>query len=521
MLALTYEFSPADFERVFSNVLKRSVQVDVIAGRDCEGSTTHARFWRANWPGLFHPKMICLLAGQHLCVGLGSANLTSSGMGENLEAWAWFESPEDRSLFAGVREFLQGLQERGVFPRRALVSEFIEALPKSSSQQALVSVLRGPLLPQVLRRLDSPIQKVDIVTPINGDPSALVTRIATETDAARICLYTGGDLPVPRVRGVTDYFRLAPPTEDDNDENLRAVSVVHAKLFAFHCGHYVDLFWGSANLSYSAWVNPKEKRNIEFLVHTRLKARDWRSMRDGALPPGHKWESCQPIGRPRPAEIEKEAISWSLLHAVMDDGTLRLEASGSGPFRVDLRAQSSLQTVSCPLTFKDAEAAVPGPLAMKLECFGNHAPRWLMWRMNRQADWRKIPVNLLAVAGDRSVSADLVQQLYWEYSGRNLPRPTGDPRLPLVPTPPEEEMSDDERELTLSEHQGELDRLVLEWRLIARRVGLAAGENPRLRQFHFQNVVARVLEESRRHPERWPSYRVNFVRQLLERRWRK
>ena len=70
-------------------------------------STESANYEMRLVADIFHPKVICLLADGQVCVGLGSANLTSSGMAENLEAWAWFNAPEDHPVLAGVRRFLQ------------------------------------------------------------------------------------------------------------------------------------------------------------------------------------------------------------------------------------------------------------------------------------------------------------------------------------------------------------------------------------------------------------------------------
>ena len=519
-LALTYEFNPAAFERAFSAVLPQSVQVDVIAGKECEGSTMHARFWRANCPSTFHPKMICLLADDKVRVGLGSANLTSGGMGENLEVWGWFELGEDDVVLAGVRGFLQSLQTRGVFSREAQVKEFIEALPKAFGRRNVLSTVEGPLLGQVLQRLKKPVQRVDIMTPINGDPSALVREIVAATGTAEISLYTG-ESPMPIVSGVKIYYSLVRPGGDESDEGLRTASCAHAKLYAFYHGQSVDLFWGSANLSYSAWMARGKRANVEILVHTRMKARGWKSLRDHPLP-GHSWTPCVPERKAPPEPVERPATSLRLLHAVMDKGRLRLEASASGKVAVELRAENSRRTVRCSMVFKSAVTVVPRLFAHQLGCVGSNAPRWLQWRSHRASDWCKIPVNRLEIIGDDSKPMDLAQQLYWEYCGRRLPRENGDTGLPSEnDLEKEANASDDERELRQCDHQGELDRFVLEWRSIAQRVALAAGGNSALRRFHIAAVLLRIKDDSCEVPERWPSYRIDFVRQLLKRKWQK
>jgi hypothetical protein len=522
LLALTYEFNPAAFERAFAVVLRQAVQVDVIAGTDCEGATTRARYWRANWPRTFHPKLVCLLARDQVCVGIGSANLTSSGMNEQLEAWAWFEPDADGAALAGVRRFLRALDERRVFPQEAQVGEVIEALPELPDHCSLLSVLDGPLLPQVVRRLTKPVRRIDIISPVNGDPSGLVRRMSKLSGTTEINLYTGGQT-VPRVGGVAHHHELVGPESDEADKSQRVVSVVHAKLFAFYHGKSVDLFWGSANLSHSAWMAAWQKPNIEILIHTRIRADRWISLRDRALPPGHRWVRCEPKHKAQPAPAERAADSWRLLHAVVDRGRLRLEASDSRKVDgLELRAESRLAKVIVDLSFRDAAALIPRPWAAKLGCIGDQAPRWLLWRLGPASPWGKVPVNRLEAAANVQGSWALAQQLHWEYSGRQLP---GTPKN-SAPTDSDElagvvELSDDERELTASDHQGELDRFVLVWRTIARRVAQASGGNIGLRRFHVQDVLSRVRKEADAEPEQWPAYRFDFVRKLLEQPWPK
>jgi hypothetical protein len=112
--------------------------------------------------------------------------------------------------------------------------------------------------------------------------------------------------------------------------------------------------------------------------------------------------------------------------------------------------------------------------------------------------------------------------LFWEFTGRPLPRPTP---LDLPGKAKRNRKSSDafpdEEELTVSEHQGELDRFVLEWRAIARRIALASGGNDRLRRHHMNETIKRVEDLASREPTAWPPYKVEMVRDLLERQWAK
>lgn len=140
------------------SVLTWPVQVDVITGKNCEGSTTRAHFWRARWAGTFHPKIIYLLANERVCVGLGSANLTSGGLGENLETWRYFvEDEEGHDVLAGARKFLEQLKKEGALPTKVEIEEFILALPESKTTvDSFLSSLEGSLLDQVVSRIRKP-----------------------------------------------------------------------------------------------------------------------------------------------------------------------------------------------------------------------------------------------------------------------------------------------------------------------------------------------------------------------------
>ena len=72
------------------------------------------------------------------------------------------------------------------------------------------------------------------------------------------------------VRELDNYAALTPEEEAE-----RLITYVHAKLYAFVGRRQVDLFWGSANASASAWLRPGRMRNIELLVHSHLTVREW------------------------------------------------------------------------------------------------------------------------------------------------------------------------------------------------------------------------------------------------------
>lgn len=520
MLALTYEFDPAAFERAFAAVLRRPILVDVVAGRECEGSTTRARFWRARWSGTFHPKMIVLLANSRVCVGLGSANLTSSGLGENLETWCYFEGNENRAVLSGVRDFLKTLDTRRAFPSKVEIEEFIGALPKSKQPHAVFSTLHGPLLSQVVSRVRKPVRQVDIITPINCDPTSVVRQLRRTIGGKEYRLYTDKE-PVPRIYGITKSHTLKRPERDEEGDGLRAISLAHAKVYAFDNGKTVDMFWGSANLSYSAWLAKGNRANVELLVHSRTSSKEWFSFRDKSLPRGHRWVVVDATGKPPQFPEERQTIGWQLLHAQLERGEVWLEANKPGNVHLLLKAENCGQSFKCMLKFTAIGACLPKRVRDSLGFSRDQAPRFLQWSLGSRRRWFKIPVNRLDLIGEDGGSTDLAQQLFWEFTGRTLPRSDHrtNAKFPEENSPDRPDLSEEEEELTRSEHQGDLDRFVLEWRTIARRVAQSSRGNDDLRLHHIASVKKRIDIEARISPKKWPDFKRSFVHRLLEREW--
>lgn len=515
LLALTYEFSPSVFERALAGVLRQGVQVDVVCGKECEGSLAQARYWRARWPGTFHPKIVLLLAGTEAAVGIGSANLTSGGLRENLETWAWC-SQRDTAVLGGVRQFLLQLQEHRILPLQVHAEELIASLPKCSSVGVLSS-LSEPLFAQVCRRLRHPIRRIDLISPIHGDPSRLVARLAQHTGSREIRLFS--DSAPPRVKKADGFFRLARPEGGDVEEGGRRIALMHAKLFAFCSRRYVDVFWGSANLSYSAWLAPARRANVEVLVHSRLTSAQWSRLRDRALPAGHSWEACKPSASAVPPEPERDGPSFLLLHAVAAGDRVELAASASRTVSLELRAPDrGAPRVNVSVTFKNCEGMIPLRAARALGFARDYAPPYLQWREGGRGEWRRLPVNRLTDA-TAATGESLVQRLFFEFSGRKLPTPDSTQDLDAPEESSNLAISEEERDLTACDFQAELDRFVLEWRLLGRELARIYQGHPELLRRNRSFIWQSILGESRVSPEKWPKPRLAFARKTLFRKW--
>ncbi|MHB1512317.1 MAG: hypothetical protein ACYCVM_11220 [Acidiferrobacter sp.] len=531
---MTYEFNAQVFERAFAPLAKMGILMDVVAGTECGDPMGRMRVWRARWPGTFHPKMLCLLAGARVRICLGSANLTAGGLGENLEVWRYFEGKRDQSVLSGVRDFLCLLQGKKILPDKVNVEEIIKALPKGRGAPDFLSTLTGPLDKQVTSRVGR-VERADIISPINGDPSQLVGALKDKT-GGKYCLYTGDQ--VPCIDGISEYFKLERRGEEAGDEAVGdaplgrpragarlAAMPVHAKVYAFYRRGHVDLFWGSANLSYSAWSAAGERANVDFLVHSRVSHKAWLTFRK-KLPQNHTWKKAEPNGRP--PKVKENGGGWALLHACEEQGHIRIYANKLCS-HVSLQLRGDKRPLKQTLTF-DEEGAVDlsCSVAERLGFLPNSdGPRVLHWRIGVATPWRQIPVNRLDALQDetRQEMLDLAQQLFQEYTGRPLRRsiaPPTDGRVLAVTEDLEMVASnEEEKELGQSNHQAALDRFVLEWRAIARRIHDACEGNEGLLRCRIEQVHQRILSEAKRLPEIWPEYRQVFVHEIMERPWQK
>jgi len=178
---------------------------------------------------------------------------------------------------SGMRRFLQRISDRALVPGVNL-EEFIHALP-DSAMPSVYSSLDQPLLTQIADSLKgTEIRRVDIVSPIHGDPRVVVGRIQRMVGDRPVTLYTDSDPEPPRIPGIAEYRVLRKPIDDqaaDEPSRIRSVSCVHAKLYAFHLRREVRLFWGSANLSASALLIPGRRSNLDLLVESRLSPVEW------------------------------------------------------------------------------------------------------------------------------------------------------------------------------------------------------------------------------------------------------
>lgn len=222
----------------------------------------------------FHPKLWVLQAATRWCVGIGSSNLTSGGLGRNLEVMSVAEGdPRRDPIPMAVAAFLARLAASTTVrldrrARRAL-RRFVGDVDVSADTDTLRSSLDGSLLDQIARdiRHRRPVEVHLVSPPYAGqtaDETGLETTVLGDVrrafPGAAITVYTEAQ---GRLRGVAtrNYVGGHSPSnvgeassrEDEVDEALaqsRWPSRLHAKLYLLrtHRGPW-RLYAGSANLT--------------------------------------------------------------------------------------------------------------------------------------------------------------------------------------------------------------------------------------------------------------------------------
>ena len=287
------------------------------------------------------------------------------------------------------------------------------------------------------------------------------------------------------IPGIDGYWTLHRPAARNSNEEIRVESA-HAKIYAFHGSDHVDLFWGSANLSYRASMAKGRAANVDVLVHSRVPHREWQSFLH-ALPAGHTWKETKPSPVTFPPIDGGGGCLLATSPWHLESGKLVLDATGSGPISLSLRVSKRGQGLKVRLNFAERSAPVNKATARRLG-FGSQAPpRGLEWSFDKPRVWKTIPVNVLDTVPGEDGEPDLASILFRRYAGRPLPGVTRNGLkkskacLPIAEEPEEEE-------LTRSVYQCALDESYSSG-------GLPRGRSQRLRMatIHCDFIVSAKL----------------------------
>jgi hypothetical protein len=219
--------------------------------------------------GVFHPKIVFLRAGRHARVCFGSANLTTGGLGRNLELWTFSEAPE---IIQALTQFLLDLttssnlivDDGALRSMRRAVSTLV---PRSS--RAVWSSLEEPFAFRIRNSPDRGARRATIISPMYaGERGIKAARAAIPTPKVRI--YTSG---VPAVIPNSSVFVYQPyHIADQPEEEAEAwPRELHAKAYVFRHGHSAGAWVGSANFTAQALSKSvAQGGNVELLVRAEL-----------------------------------------------------------------------------------------------------------------------------------------------------------------------------------------------------------------------------------------------------------
>ena len=191
-----------------------------------------------------------------------------------------------------------------------------------------------------------------------------------------------------------------------------------------------------------------------------------------------------------------------------------------------LKLKEQRRSVKARLKFHPSDGCgsvrLPAPLALALGLPSENIPGVLLWRLPGSKEWEEIPLNHIDAHAVIGPGARLEDLLFYRFAGRALPGkkidpPSNVPELPGLETGDPKDQ--DEEELTHSEYQGALDRFVLEWRLIARRIAASCRGDRNDWRTTVQETIREIADAAEADPTVWPSSKLAWVRECLESSW--
>ena len=224
--------------------------------------------------GVFHPKVSLFFGAKEGLFGIGSGNLTASGMGNNDEAWGCFHVADpaapNAALFADAWSYLQGLtaQLQGIAAvKLTWVKQFtpwLAKLPKAELgtfhqvdnglQVALLTNARPGILQQALALIGQPeVKRIVTVSPYYDQQGVALRRLLSSFPQARLqCVveHRFGLLPKKLDPLVGEHISFHK-WEECGPPVANHVGRLHAKLVHFTTDQGEYLLLGSANVTAS------------------------------------------------------------------------------------------------------------------------------------------------------------------------------------------------------------------------------------------------------------------------------
>ena len=219
--------------------------------------------------GAFHSKLVLIRNENSMIVGVGSGNLTVSGLQTNAEVGAL-------SVITS-RESIRSLEnlERRLRYRAMLDDQDGDAFePISLSEDSrLLTSLDAPLINQI--ELPSRVTKVEIVSPYVDRKLLALQEIRARCPDADIRLRLDPEFgaATDELMEIADERVVVQVPSDPNDDIGDSIRpAVHGKMICFIGEGDATVILGSANLSAPALLSPV--RNFETVVEKRLRESD-------------------------------------------------------------------------------------------------------------------------------------------------------------------------------------------------------------------------------------------------------
>lgn len=450
--------------------------------------------------GVFHPKLIFLAAGAKRLVGIGSANLTSGGLGGNLELMLFADdaSEEGRQLVGGAARFLDRLIASGATQMPASAREFIQTtlagIPRASN--AVLDSLDVALLEQMARihllaASGQATRNLIVLSPwhssgasATGVSPPVLRALNRSFKPAQMAVFTEGqnDRGPALGRGIAVHIRTDATsfasTEDGAEEDAleraadRRPARVHAKAYLaeINTGSGI-LFFGSANCTQPALMRSVSDRgNVELLVASMLDQRAVAAMRadlNDLFKPARRTAAIEPAsaaaktaGAILAGTIVSSRCGLELEAPSIRRGDVYVSREPKGP-RVRVQVRSGLGRVQ--------DAAHLSRL-FEAEHPSRESGNWgcVLWeRLGTGATPFPVSVPLLVSGGDSPES--VLRDLVWEELGL-WPRDSdeGECSEDTSDTPTDD--PDDLDALAAAEHEGQLDRIAVSIAILRRKI---------------------------------------------------
>jgi|APLak6261675434_1056106.scaffolds.fasta_scaffold00635_7 HKD family nuclease len=286
--------------------------------------------------GRFHPKVYLLASRTRGLLVVGSANLTRAGLTRNAELARSFAFELGKRelalpLFQSARAFLGEVATR--WPAAELdkrLAKFDSDIPWLSGVPAKAVPIRflhnlsTPLLPQLVEKLESPVQDLSVVSPFFDEEPVLLDWLQQQVNPGSVTLFTKNSAPTltpawfkhPLMESRAAKLLFSNWSENDHARQL------HAKALALSHGKSVRLAFGSANFTRAALLATPKDGNVEVILaldDVPRRSIDVRALFDpsGAA----KEEALVPFERPA---TEPEAVHHlRLVEATLEDSAFR------------------------------------------------------------------------------------------------------------------------------------------------------------------------------------------------------